>query len=493
MKRFTMLAVAAILVVASALGAFAATEVKMTGDAMIYGNFWSGRNFTGWNNLNDTGNAAGTSREEAFNIWERFRLRSDFVANEAVKFRLGLRVQNTWGTGTLTAANPQAQVQVYQAYLQFKYPGSDVEITAGLQDFSLPGNAFFCDSVVFGGTRAAALTINAPIVEDVFSVVTGFSRMIDVNQTFDQANQGHQADELDLYFLVLPITVDGFKATPWGALAVVGRDTNLGIGTYGWSNTLMENVLAPGTGTINNGWRNKQNAYYWVGSTFEVTALDPVRFYADVIYGAGAMADRQANKRQGWFLDFGAEYTGLDMVTPQVFAWWASGEDGSTRNGSERMPTVVPNWGPGNNFLFDSSQEFTLDSNLGVNPVGAWGLGASLNNISFIEKLTHRLTFIYMRGTNSPTAIRDDNLRVGGAQNNNYFIMGRDLSYNESLISVSFDNTYQIYENLAFLVEAGWAHGNFQKSIWRTANGTNSLYNKRQDVVKVAFGLTYKF
>lgn len=497
MKRFIMLAIAAILVVGSVIGAQAATEVKMTGDAMIYGNFWSQRNFTGWNAPLQDGTVGGTQRQEAFQIWERFRLRADFVANEAVKFRLGLRVQDTWGHGTLTAANPNAaqSLQVYQAYLQFKYPGSDVEITAGLQDLSLPASSFFCDSVVFGGTRAAALVINAPIIPETFSVIAGFSRMIDSNQTFDNAASAgngwnnSQSDELDMYFLVLPITLDGFKVTPWGAVANIGR--NIGnIGTYGPNSSLYENVLAPGSGVLNNGWRNTNNAYYWVGANFEVTALDPVKFYADVIYGAGAMADRKANKRQGWFIDFGAEYTGWDVLTPQVFAWWASGEDGAMSNGSERMPTVVPNWGPGNNFLFDSSQEFTLDSNMGVNPVGAWGLGASLNNISFMEKLSHRLTFIYMRGTNSPTAIRDLNNRTGGAANNYYYVMGRDLTYKEYLVSVSLDTTYQIYENLAAMIETGWAHGQFQRSVWG-----RSMVNRAQngDVWKVAFGLSYKF
>ena len=95
--------------------------------------------------------------------------------------------------GTYTAANPTSGisggagfangsgVQVYQAFLQFKVPGSDVEVTAGLQDFSLPTSAFFCDSVVWGGTRAAALIVNAPLMEETLSVVTGFSRMVTAN------------------------------------------------------------------------------------------------------------------------------------------------------------------------------------------------------------------------------------------------------------------------------------------------------------------------
>lgn len=506
MKRFIMLAVAAILVVGTAVGARAATEVKMTGDVLIYGNYASQRNFTGWSSpswSNSNGNIgitpANAQSEDKFQIWERFRLRTDFVANEALKFRLGLRVQDTWGHGTFTAANPQAAIQVYQAFMQFKWPGSDVEITAGLQEFSLPTSPFFCDSVVFGGTRAAALIVNAPLIEDTLSVVTGFSRMIDSNQTFDINNHdglNHQADELDVYFLTAPITVTGLKATPWAALAIAGRNADyFNNYTYGWSPMYAENLVSAGSvlgaansnGNVHGLWSNSQNPYYWLGSTFEVTALDPVKFYADVIYGAGAMTDRKSSQRQGWFVDFGAEYTGWDVLTPQVFAWWSTGEDSSTRNGSERMATVVPNWGAGNSFLFDCSQDFTLDSNMGVNPVGAYGLGASLNNISFIEKLSQRVTFTYLRGNNSARAIRYLNASVGS---NPYFVMGRDLTMNESLFSINLDSTYQIYENLAAIVETGWAHGEFQQSVW----GHNLVSKSRDgDAWRVGFGLKYTF
>ena len=100
MKKLGCLALAASMVFGAIGAANAATEVKMTGDARVYGNFFANRNFTGWNKT-------GTKTEDSFEIWERFRLRSDFVASEAVKFRLGIKVEDTWGHGTFTAANPQ--------------------------------------------------------------------------------------------------------------------------------------------------------------------------------------------------------------------------------------------------------------------------------------------------------------------------------------------------------------------------------------------------
>ncbi len=491
MKRFAVLALVAGLIMGWSAAASAATEVKMTGDAFVYGTFNANQNFTGWSTGSWDDNAghytgAGKQTEDRFQIWERFRLRADFVANEAVKFRLGLKVQDTWGHGTFTAANPSTAVEVYQAFLQFKLPGcQDIEVTAGLQDLSLPGNAFFTDSVVFGGDRAAALVVKAPLMGETLSAVGGFARMLDKNRTFDTTTT-QVADEFDVYFLALPISVEGFKATPWGAIGVAGKSANyFTAGSYGPNSSFADSLLS--AGSLVRSWGNDQNTYWWAGSTFEVTALDPVKFYADVIYGAGASNDHKANKRQGWFIDAGVEYTGLDMVTPQVFGWWSTGEDGSTRNGSERMPSILSNWGPGNSFLFDGSQELLKQGNMGVNPIGSYGIGASLNNITFMEKLSHRLTFVYLRGNNSAKALRYLNTLLGS---NPYYTMGRDLTMNESILGANFDTTYQIYENLAAVLETGWAHGDFQSSVWghRLTNKANE-----GDAWKVAFGLTYKF
>jgi hypothetical protein len=91
-----------------------------------------------------------------------------------------------------------------------------------------------------------------------------------------------------------------------------------------------------------DGWKNDQNAYCWAGGTFEVTAFDPFRFYGGVIYGAGAQNGRKWAKREGWFIAPGIEYTGWDVLAPQGFGWRSTGEDKSTRNGSERCRRSCP-------------------------------------------------------------------------------------------------------------------------------------------------------
>jgi len=492
MKRLASLFLALALVAAAVAAQAGSTEVRITGDSRVYGVYFTGHNFTGWNDPawtsnTPTWNKAGTKTEDTFEIWERIRVRTDFIANDNLRFRLATKVDNTWGNGTYTAANPEVAIQVYQAFLQFKLPDTNVEVSAGLQPIALPQSKLFNDSIVFTDW-AAGLVVNANLIPDTLDIKAGFARLIDSNRTYDPTTT-QVADEFDMYFLTLPITVTGLKATPWAAVAVAGNNANYYTtfaSSFGEA-TDAEDLLSAGTLVAPTKWKNAQNPYFWAGSAFEVTAVDPIKFYGDVIYGQGAADDRKKSRRAGWFIDFGAEYAGWDLLTPQVYGWWSTGEDSSTLNGSERMPHTRPNWGPGGSFLFDDSQVFARNSNMGIDPVGAWGFGAALVNITPMPKLQQRVNFTYLHGNNSPRAIRDLNVLLGS---NPYFQMGRDLTWNEQVFGANLDTSYAIYEGLEARVETGWAHGDFQKSVWG-----RRLVNKAEsgDTWKVAFGLTYRF
>ncbi|MFZ5427803.1 MAG: outer membrane homotrimeric porin [Thermodesulfobacteriota bacterium] len=482
MKRILVLAM--LLSFAFAAAAQAATEVKMTGDARIHGNWFNKPNYTGWD-------PTGTQTSDPFTIWQRFRLRSDFIANENLKFRFAIRANNTpWGNNYTTVDNPAVSIQVYQAYLQFKWPNTDVEFTIGLQPLTIAQSSFFAGSSLILDTWVAGAIVNIPVVKDTFSVVGGFVRMLDSNRDFDPTTR-QVPDEFDGYYLSLPITLDGFSATPWALLGVAGRNANYagtGAGAAGFYNaSLAQNLFSAGTFALAPAnFRNSQNLFWWVGGAFEVTALDPFKFYADVIYGEGNASDRGKNRRGGFFFDVAAEYTGFDMLTPQVAFWWSTGEDASLGNGSERLPTIAGAWGSSTSFLFDSDQAF-VGTYLGVNPVGSWGFTFSLNKVSFVTDLSHRLTFAYLHGNNSSAGLRRANAILGSG---NFFQMGRDLTVNEYVIGINFDNTYNIYENLQAICTLGWSHGEFERSVWGRRM-TNKA--KDGDVFMASVGLQYKF
>ena len=124
---------------------------------------------------------------------------------------------------------------------------------------------------------------------------------------------------------------------------------------------------------------------------------------------------------------------------------------------------------------------------MGLNPAGSWGLVGSLSKISFLNDLTHRLTVSYARGTNNASGLRKANALLGTGT---YVQMGRDLAQNEYVVAVNFDNQYNIYQNLAAIVETGWAHGEFQKAIWGRRFVNEAAGG---DAWKLAVGLQYKF
>ena len=482
MKRIA--ALLALCLTLATTPALASTEVKMAGDFRAYGLFFQGRNWTSWN-------ANGSQTEEGFEIWQRWRLRSDFIANETVRFRLGVRVNDTpWGYGTYTAANPTVSIDVYQAYLTFKWPGSDIEITAGLQPYSMPEAPIFYDSPILaskgfadGATNSlAGLVIKAPVAKGVFEPTFGFSRLVDVNRTYDPTTT-QVDDELDIYFLTLPVVLNGFKATPWGLAGVMGKASTSAV-------TSIQNGLRSGGSYLSPGYKNNQNAFWWGGLNVEVSALDPVKFYGDVIYGQGAMTDRERNRRQGWFVDGGMEYAGLDWATPQLGAWWSSGEDSSLANGSERIPSLMGYFGLGNSFLYPTGQELSKND-MGVNPLGSWGIGASMKNVSVLERLFLRGTFTAAWGTNSPAGLRKAVLASGG--NGGYLTMGKDLAVGEYLLAVNAEAKYWVYEKtLAFIMESGWAHyGNACGSIWNTAS--RDFTGNVKDAWMTSFGVKYWF
>ena len=167
-------------------------------------------NYSGWN-------ATGTKTGDPFTVWQRFRLRSDFIASEAVKFRFVARVFNkAWGNDTFTVGQPRRVHRrraglpaVQAAFHQRRNSPSACRIGPCPSP-----TACWAATRIFSGSRSAAAIGEFKFNENV-SLVGGFTRMLDSNKDFDPTTT-QKADELDGYFLSLPVTLDGFSATPWG-------------------------------------------------------------------------------------------------------------------------------------------------------------------------------------------------------------------------------------------------------------------------------------
>jgi hypothetical protein len=69
--------------------------------------------------------------------------------------------------------------------------------------------------------------------------------------------------------------------------------------------------------------------------------------------------------------------------------------------------------------------------------VGLWMAGAALRNITFMDDLSHELVFSYAKGNNAEE---------------NIFMMTKKDTFWE----VDFNTTYNLYENLALIVELAY-------------------------------------
>ena len=412
------------------------------------------------------------------------RLHTDFVANENLAFRLGLRVNNqTWGYGTLTAANPTVAVQPYQCYLQFTLPETHVSVTAGYQPLSLPHSSVFYDSVVLpadsGNNDTAALVVSAPLVGERLSVTAGYGRLVQTNQTF-HATANRSDDTFDLTFLTLPVTVPGVQVTPWGAAGILGRGTTL---PSPMGNTLLSAASFAATARP---LAANENAALWTGATLTAELPIPIKVYADAVYGDAWFADRERNRRHGWFADVGLEYTGFAAFAPQLLGWAGSGEDASLANGSERLPSIVTAWGPRGSFLFNADQALTQAS-MNTTPQGSMGLVLNFDRVSLVPRLTSLAAVSYALGTNSPAGLRKAVAVTGGP--GAYVTMGQDLAEGERLVSVALEHTYALTDALNLIVETGWARGEgFRSSIWG-----RRMVHQAGNAWQGALGLIYTF
>ncbi|MDQ7032768.1 MAG: outer membrane homotrimeric porin [Desulfonauticus sp.] len=465
MRKFSILAMVAAFILGTVALA-SAVEMKARGSFRVHANWTDNYNLEKTKQDNES--------EDDFNVYQRARVYFDFIANENVKAVLGFEIGDlTWGTDgqAQLGTDEKGIIEVKHAYLDFKLPETEIDVKAGLQGITLPnnlGSAILSDDM-------AALVLNIP-VNDMFSVTAGWARLYNNDATQKTTttttvdNNGTDAispfevtttttttpynyhDEDDMAFLVLPIKMDGYTITPFGAYAWIGKDSSLSADP------------------------KKDSHAYWLGVSGKVTAIDPIVVMFDLNYGK-LNADNDTYDASGWFMDLAVDYK-MDMMTPELFFLYSSGEDSNIKDGHEVMPIISPDI-TATSFGFDGSAlahggNIIHDAN-NNNYLGLWALGLKLKDISFMENLSHTLTFMYGKGTSDK-----DYVNNGGDDST--------LTTKDSFTEFDFDTKYKMYENLAAIVELGYAKINYDEDL-----GTRGNNYKDQAAWKLAVGVKYNF
>ena len=467
MKKLMTLALAAAMMLGAATGANA-IDFKAKGQWIMDFNYGMHGNFGDSKAAANSGFSRNGNHEDEFEATQRVRLQLDAVASEALSgtvfFEIGDQVWGDSDNGGALGADGTV-VELKRAYIDWMVPQTDLKVRMGIQGIALP--SFTTNASQIMDDDVAAISLNYQFNENV-GLTAFWARPYNDNNGYD--GNTNYMDNMDMFAVLLPLSFDGVKVTPWVMYAAMGP------GMFNYDNTRGYTVAgrANANGRVNAGmisgfggsdFNDTYGNAFWAGVTGEVTYWDPFRIAWDVNYGSAAYADQKMD-REGWLASLLLEYK-LDWGTPGIYGWYGSGDDSNPRNGSERMPVVSAN---GNNdfsnFAFNGNPYIAREAVLGTTMVGTWGIGARLKDVSFLEDLKHTLRVNFMGGTNAPKMAKY--MRGAASKDGVAWVARPDfghgapyydpmyLTTDDYALEIGLTNTYKMYDNFTVMLDAAY-------------------------------------
>ena len=501
MKKLMTLALAAAMMLGAATGANA-IDFKAKGqwimsfDYGMHGNFGESK----------AKNNSGYSNEDEFEARQRVRLQLDAVASEALSgtvfFEIGDQVWGDNDNGGALGAD-QKVVELKRAYIDWMVPQTDLKVRMGIQGLALPSFTTNASQII--DDDVAAITLNYQFNENV-GLTAFWARPYNDNGGYSSRWDGNNYDQnymdnMDMFAVLLPLTFDGVKVTPWVMYAAMGPGMfdnlkNDPGNAWGRASAGMQ------SGFKGTDWNDSYGNAFWAGVTGEVTYWDPFRIAWDVNYGSASYEDQKMN-REGWLASLLLEYK-LDWGTPGLYGWYSTGDDNNPRNGSERMPVVSAN---GNNqfsnFAFNGNPYIAREGILGSTMVGTWGIGARLKDVSFLEDLKHTLRVNFMGGTNAPKMAKYvgdyapfEKRGVQAVAEGGFSYDPMYLTTEDYALEIGLTNTYKMYDNFTVMLDAAYvalwlddSTSTWGKNPGRSALGGDGVY----DAWNVNLSFVYSF
>ncbi|OXS29971.1 MAG: hypothetical protein BCS36_04205 [Desulfovibrio sp. MES5] len=511
MKRICTLLLAAGLLFGAATGA-SAIDFKAKGQWLM--GFGVG-NASPMDTYRDNGVKTKGNTDDDFQAAQRLRLQLDAVASESLSGTVYFEIGTTqWGkssSGGALGADANNAIKLKRAYIDWAVPQTDAKVRMGIQGVALPNVAG--GSAVMD-TDVAGITVNYKFNDNV-GLTALWARPLNDNYVDNQkSTQNNYLDNMDLFSLMVPLTFDGVKLTPWAMYGMVGKNAlnrqwdpkTSAYDSVGTSDGNLPYSLRPypGIGATNGNIGKTSNDYgtaFWAGLPVAITLWDPLNIELDINYGymqgmgrfdalkSDGSSKRASTERQGWLAKALVEYK-LDWGVPGIFGWYASGDDGNPKNGSQRMPSVAAS-GNFTSFIGDGNMGW-IRQDYSLTYDGTWGIGAQIRDVSFIEDLSHTFRVAYWGGTNSTGMVKYmDNAHswADGWGNNT----GPYLTTNDGMVEFNLVNSYKIYENLEMNLELDYVINCMDNSTWKKANGGNNGSFSKQDMWKAQVVFAYSF
>ena len=484
MKKLFLALVAGVFVLSYGMNA-SATELKTYGYFRAYVSHVTNYNFD-----DDTD-------ENEFTAAQRLRPYFDFIASENLKATLALEYDTTWGkksrpvfkdAGGAAGMDTTTNTELKRAMLAFKWPNTNILFKIGAQGMSLPGTFDGGISPVFNQDITGAI-VSAQI-NNMFSITIGWARPW-VNEDHNGLIGSESDENIDAFFLTVPVRIEGAKMTPYLLYATIGDSAYPAGGkVFLHSGGLEAYYNGALTGTL----KKDDSDLWYAGMYYEISMFEPIVVKGNIIYGKldsdieyrnGARKEDEIGEREGWYVDLAIDYK-MDFMTPSVYGYYMSGDDDDPFDGSECIPVLASDgWGTPGGFAIGDNSVFDFnDNNFGLaqtSPMGVWLVGFAFKDISLVENLKSTFAIEYGEGTVDSDLIEKYGAAYAAEIDGHYVLTDED-----SFIQVMLTNKYKIYENLAAVLELGYASLDMDDDTW----GDDYL---EDDAYLVTFGFTYDF
>ena len=274
MKRIVTLLLAAGLVF-GAFGGAQAADIKAKGQ-------WD-FNFEFLNNTDFQSKEHGGQGGDTFAGKQRLRTQIDIVASESLSGTVYFEMGDTiWGKEDGALGADGKSVEVKRSYIDWIVPNTDLKVRMGIQGLALPG--FVAGSPVLDDD-VAAITMSYAF-NDMVAATAFWARPYD---TGGDNNSVNSFDEMDLFGLIVPVTLDGMKIQPWAMYSSIGKNIALGDladskNPYNTTSSKqaaagLRPAGAPATGQL----FDKDTTAWWGGLSYELSMFDPIRLKIDGI------------------------------------------------------------------------------------------------------------------------------------------------------------------------------------------------------------------
>lgn len=465
MKRIIILMLACVMAFASVTTS-SATEFKVSGTLDLA--------FEWLDNPYPNAVENGATNGDFFTAIQRLRTQIDIIANESLKgvayFEVGtIRWGQKQGADVTDAAGnvigsvsnvgqgaggaigaDGVNVETKRLFLDYQLPHTELQLRMGIQGIALPGlannNPVLDDDV-------AAVLANYQFT-DQFNVVAAWARAWDSEVYSSTGNTLTSNNKYDVFTIIGGLNFEEITLVPYITYATIGRNADIHSG--------LPAVVGQSDRDV-----------WWLGLSAKSNNLGNLNLAMDFVWGwtddnglTSTNATGPTTRDQsGFYVLLHGDYK-LEYFTPTLDLWYSSGDD--TGSSGELMPVISPgglaltNLGTDGGFFDTTDNAFTLSG------VGTFGAVLGLTEVSFIEKVTHDFKIAYMQGTSS-------NDFVGGA-NYSGFPTDEDRAW-----EFNFDTNWQMYENLAAIVELGYLNPDYdsvenEKAVWKAAIGFQYTY-----------------